>query len=92
MAAVFASSCCAGYLRQGIEKKNAISERGPSGVPKFPARTAEEGSPVDKARALRLDILESQLKDLKASWSFGSAILMRPRRSIRWPATRGAAS
>ena len=66
MAAVFASSCCAGYLRQGIEKKNAISERGLSGVPRFPARTAEEGSPVDKARALRLDILESQLKDLKA--------------------------
>ena len=66
MAAVFASSCCAGYLRQGIENKNAISEKGLSGVPKFPARTAEEGSPVDKARALRLDILESQLKDLKA--------------------------
>ncbi|CAL1128736.1 unnamed protein product [Cladocopium goreaui] len=32
----------------------------------LPARTAEEGSPADQARALRLDILESQLKDLKA--------------------------
>lgn len=46
--------------------KKHISERGPSGVPTFPARMAEEGSPVDKARALRLDIPESQLKDLKA--------------------------
>ena len=50
----------------GTEKNNPISERGLSGVPKFSARTAEEGSPVDKARALRLDIRESQLKDLKA--------------------------
>lgn len=46
---------------------NPISERELYRVPSPPARTAgEEEAPEEKTRALRIEILESQVKDLQA--------------------------